>query len=160
MKEILPQKEKDLYEFLAFQRYQFFAFLPGARARDRRRADRATQDALRVAVGSRGAASGGGQCDRADSGGEVESMTRILKFGRQRVVLCRSKKIRTELYHHLSRENADLIIGVASFQFGVLLRFPELFSHAILWMKWNWLGMRISDSYDSCRCAWKEWRAQ
>lgn len=85
-------------------------------------------------------------------------MTRILKWGRQRATLCRSKKVRTEIYHHLSREDVTLIIGIAPYQAGIMLRFPKWFSHAILVLKWSRPGMELSDVLDDLRWRYRAWQ--
>ncbi len=85
-------------------------------------------------------------------------MTRILKLGRQRITLTHSQKIRTDIYHHLTRDEACLIVGIAPLQAGIVLRFPHGFAHAILKMKWSYPGMVASDFCDSCRWKLKAWR--
>ena len=85
-------------------------------------------------------------------------MTHIIKLGRQRVTLCRSEKVRTEVYRYLSREHVDLIIGIAPYQIGILLRFPKWFSHAILMLKWSYPGMVLSDFCDTLRWKYRMWR--
>jgi len=85
-------------------------------------------------------------------------MTRVLKWGRQRATLCRSKKIHTEIYHHLSRVDVTLIIGIAPYQAGIMLRFPPRFSHAILMLKWSRLGMELPDALDDLRWRYRAWR--
>jgi hypothetical protein len=85
-------------------------------------------------------------------------MTRILKFDRQRITLHRSKKVRTEVYHHLSRDDATLIVGIAPYQAGIMLRFPKWFSHAVLMLKWSVPGMMVSDAYDLLRWRYRSWK--
>ena len=85
-------------------------------------------------------------------------MTRILKFGRQRITLCRSKKVRTEVYHHLSRDDATLVVGISPYQAGIMLRFPKWFSHAILKLEWSYPGMILLDFRDTLRWRYRMWR--
>jgi len=85
-------------------------------------------------------------------------MTYILKLGRQRVILCKSPKIRTEIYHHISRHEVTLIAGIRPFQAGFTLRMPPWLSSFVLRIKWSDLGMTISDFADSCRWRLRDMR--
>ena len=85
-------------------------------------------------------------------------MTRILKLGRQRITLAQAQKIRTELYYHVTRGDAALILAIRPFQFGLLLRFPKWISSAVLRTKWSYPGMMASDFLDSCRWKLREWK--
>lgn len=85
-------------------------------------------------------------------------MVRIIKLGQQRVTLCQSEKVRTEVYRYLSREHVDLIIGIAPYQIGILLQFPKWFSHAVLKLKWSYSGMVVADIYDTLRWKYRMWR--
>ena len=85
-------------------------------------------------------------------------MTKIIKIGRQRAIFSWSKKVKTEFYHYISRENIDIIAGVAPYQVGILIRLPRWGSHAILMLKWTVPGMLASDVYDDLRRRYRFWK--
>jgi hypothetical protein len=85
-------------------------------------------------------------------------MTRLIKLGRQRIIFCRSAKVRTEIYRHLSRDDATLILGIAPYQAGIMFRFPKWFSHAILMLKWSYPGRVLLDFCDTLRWKYRMWR--